>query len=62
MAMECSKAATGMHVFEDHFIVETINPRPGSLLPEGEECELVFTTLTKEAGPLVVIAPAIYRA
>jgi len=39
--------------FEDHFIVETINPQTGEVLPEGEEGELVFTTLTKEAGPLI---------
>ena len=53
MAMECLEGRNGMHVFEDHFIVETINPRTGEILPEGEEGELVFTTLTKEAGPLV---------
>jgi phenylacetate-CoA ligase len=53
MAMECLEGRNGMHVFEDHFIVETINPQTGELLPEGEEGELVFTTLTKEAGPLV---------
>jgi phenylacetate-CoA ligase len=53
MAMECLEGRNGMHVFEDHFIVETINPQTGEVLPEGEEGELVFTTLTKEAGPLV---------
>ncbi|HUN53681.1 MAG TPA: phenylacetate--CoA ligase [Smithella sp.] len=53
MAMECIEGRNGMHVFEDHFIVETINPATGEVLPEGEEGELVFTTLTKEAGPLV---------
>jgi len=53
MAMECLEGRNGMHVFEDHFIVETINPQTGEVLPEGEEGELVFTTLTKEAGPLI---------
>jgi phenylacetate-CoA ligase len=53
MAMECLEGRNGMHVFEDHFIVETINPETGEVLPEGEEGELVFTTLTKEAGPLI---------
>jgi phenylacetate-CoA ligase len=53
MAMECLEGRNGMHVFEDHFIVETINPKTGEVLPEGEEGELVFTTLTKEAFPLI---------
>ena len=51
--MECLEGRNGMHIFEDHFIVETINPKTGEVLPEGEEGELVFTTLTKEAGPLI---------
>ena len=53
MAIECIEGRNGMHVFEDHFIVETINPATGEVLPEGSEGELVFTTLTKEAGPLI---------
>ncbi len=53
MAMECLEGRNGMHIFEDHFIVETINPKTGEILPEGEEGELVFTTLTKEAFPLI---------
>jgi phenylacetate-CoA ligase len=53
MAMECLEGRNGMHVFEDHFIVETIDPKTGEVLPEGSEGELVFTTLTKEAGPLI---------
>jgi phenylacetate-CoA ligase len=53
MAMECLEGRNGMHIFEDHFIVETINPKTGEVLPEGEEGELVFTTLTKEAFPLI---------
>lgn len=53
MAMECLEGRNGMHVFEDHFIVETIDPKTGDVLPEGSEGEMVFTTLTKEAGPLI---------
>ena len=53
MAMECLEGRNGMHIYEDHFIVETINPKTGEVLPEGEEGELVFTTLTKEAFPLI---------
>lgn len=53
IAMECLEGREGMHIFEDHFIVETINPETGESLPEGEEGELVFTSLTREAFPLV---------
>jgi len=53
IAMECMEGRHGMHIFEDHFIVETIDPQTGDVLPEGEEGELVFTTLTKEANPLI---------
>ena len=53
VAMECIEGRHGMHVFEDHFIVETIHPETGDLLPYGEAGELVFTTITKEAFPLV---------
>jgi phenylacetate-CoA ligase len=53
IAMECLEGRRGMHIFEDHFIVETINPATGEVLPEGEEGEMVFTTLTKEAFPLI---------
>ncbi|MEQ8159932.1 MAG: phenylacetate--CoA ligase, partial [Smithellaceae bacterium] len=53
VAMECSEAREGMHIFEDHFLVETINPDTGEVLPPGESGELVFTTLTKEAVPLI---------
>jgi len=53
IAMECLEGRNGMHIFEDHFIVETINPQTGEVLPEGAEGELVFTTLTKEAFPLI---------
>ncbi len=53
VSMECTEGRHGMHVFEDHFIVETINPDTGEVLPPGETGELVFTTITKEAFPLV---------
>jgi phenylacetate-CoA ligase len=53
VAMECTEVRDGMHIFEDHFLVETINPKTGEVLTAGEEGELVFTTLTKEAVPLI---------
>jgi phenylacetate-CoA ligase len=53
VAMECTEGREGMHIFEDHFIVETIHPETGAALPPGEEGELVFTTITKEAFPLI---------
>lgn len=53
VSMECSEARDGLHVFEDHFLVEVINPETGEVLPPGEQGELVFTTLTKEAVPLI---------
>jgi phenylacetate-CoA ligase len=53
VAMECSDVQEGMHIFEDHFLAETINPKTGEVLPPGERGELVFTTLTKEAFPLI---------
>lgn len=52
VSFECS-AQTGMHVNEDHFIAEIINPKTGEVLPEGEKGELVFTSITKEAFPLL---------
>ena len=52
VAFECS-AQSGMHVNEDHFIVETINPETGELVPHGQKGELVFTSITKEAFPLI---------
>ena len=52
VSFECS-AQTGMHINEDHFIAEIINPETGEVLPEGEVGELVFTSLTKEAFPLL---------
>lgn len=52
VSFECS-AQGGMHVNEDHFIPEIINPETGEVLPDGEKGELVFTSITKEAFPLL---------
>ncbi|MBE5927748.1 MAG: phenylacetate--CoA ligase, partial [Lachnospiraceae bacterium] len=52
VAFECEDQ-TGMHINEDHFIAEIINPETGEVLPEGEKGELVFTSITKEAFPLL---------
>ena len=52
VAFECS-AQNGMHVNEDHFILEIIDPETGEVLPDGVEGELVFTALDKEAFPLL---------
>ncbi|WP_440764084.1 phenylacetate--CoA ligase PaaK [Natronorubrum sp. DTA7] len=48
---ECHEAQEGLHIWEDHFYPEVIDPQTGEPLPEGEEGELVLTTLTKEALP-----------
>ena len=53
VAMECLQTTRGMHVFEDHFLPEIIDPDTGRVLPPGEQGELVFTTLTKEAFPII---------
>jgi phenylacetate-CoA ligase len=53
VSAECLEAADGAHVNEDHFLVETVDPTSGEVLAEGEVGELVFTTLTKEALPLL---------
>ncbi|BBM87787.1 phenylacetate--CoA ligase family protein [Candidatus Uabimicrobium amorphum] len=53
VSCECHQAKNGAHIFEDHFIVEVIDPDSGDVLPEGETGELVFTTITKEASPLI---------
>ncbi len=53
VAQECLQADRGMHIFEDHFLPEIIDPDSGEVLPPGEQGELVFTTLTKEAFPLI---------
>ena len=53
VAAECRVARHGLHVQEDHFLVEVLDPETGDALPEGADGELVFTTLTKEAQPLI---------
>ena len=52
VAFEC-EAQAGMHINEDYFIVEVIDPKTGEVLPEGEKGELVFTSFAKEAFPLI---------
>jgi phenylacetate-coenzyme A ligase PaaK-like adenylate-forming protein len=53
VACECVVAADGLHVNEDHFLVEAVDPLTGEPVPDGTPGELVFTTLTKEAMPLL---------
>jgi phenylacetate-CoA ligase len=53
VANECVETKDGLHVWEDHFYPEVIDPATGAVLPDGELGELVFTTLTKEAMPVV---------
>lgn len=53
VAIECSEAKKGLHIWEDHFIPEIINPATGEVLAEGEQGELVITTITKEGIPLI---------
>ena len=52
VSFECEEQG-GMHINEDHFIAEIINPKTGEVLPEGEKGELVFTCIDKEAFPLL---------
>jgi phenylacetate-CoA ligase len=53
VAQECVETKDGLHVWEDHFYPEVIDPITGEVLPDGEEGELVLTSLTKEAMPVV---------
>lgn len=53
VAIECREAKKGLHIWEDHFIPEIINPDTGEVLPPGERGELVITTVTKEGIPLI---------
>lgn len=53
VSIECIEEQKGLHVFEDHFIVEVIDPDTGQVLPHGETGELVFTSITKEAFPVI---------
>jgi phenylacetate-CoA ligase len=53
VAMECAEGRDGLHVWEDHFLPEIVDPASGEPLPEGRFGELVLTTLTKEAMPVI---------
>jgi phenylacetate-CoA ligase len=53
VAIECHEAKCGLHIWEDHFLPEIIDPETGRLVPEGEKGELVITTITKEGIPLI---------
>ena len=53
VAQECLNSSGGMHIFEDHFLPEIIDPETGKVMAPGERGELVFTTLTKEAFPVI---------
>ncbi|MFL9828201.1 phenylacetate--CoA ligase PaaK [Rhodoplanes sp. SY1] len=53
VAQECVETKDGLHIWEDHFYPEIIDPVTGEVLPDGEKGELVFTSLTKEAFPIV---------
>lgn len=52
VSAEC-KEKSGLHIFEDHFYVEIIDPETGEVLPEGEKGEIVYTSLTKQACPVI---------
>jgi phenylacetate-CoA ligase len=53
VAQECVETKDGLHIWEDHFYPEVIDPETGRVLPDGEKGELVFTSLTKEAFPVI---------
>src|SRR5436305_1032263 len=53
VAQECVETKDGLHIWEDHFYPEVIDPETGAVLPDGEKGELVFTSLTKEAFPVI---------
>jgi phenylacetate-CoA ligase len=53
VAIECIEAQHGLHIWEDHFIPEIIDPETGEALPDGEQGELVITTITKEGIPMI---------
>ena len=53
VSCECIETKDGLHIWEDHFYPEIIDPESGATLPDGEEGELVFTSLTKEAFPII---------
>jgi len=53
VAQECLETKDGLHIWEDHFYPEIIDPETGAVLPDGAKGELVFTSLTKEAFPVI---------
>lgn len=53
VANECVETKDGLHIWEDHFCPEVIDPETGKVLPDGERGELVFTSLSKEAMPII---------
>ena len=53
VAIECIEAKNGLHIWEDHFLAEIIDPESGEVLPDGATGELVITTITKEGIPLI---------
>jgi phenylacetate-CoA ligase len=53
VAQECIETKDGLTIWEDHFYPEVVDPETGAVLPEGERGELVFTSLTKEALPII---------
>ncbi|NMM44319.1 phenylacetate--CoA ligase [Rhodospirillaceae bacterium KN72] len=53
VANECVETKDGLHIWEDHFYPEIVDPETGAVLPDGEFGELVFTSLTKEALPII---------
>jgi phenylacetate-CoA ligase len=53
VANECIESKDGLHIWEDHFYPEIVDPQTGEVLPDGEIGELVFTSLTKQAMPVV---------
>ena len=53
VSQECVETKDGLHIWEDHFLPEVIDPLDGTSLPDGEEGELLFTSLTKEALPII---------
>ena len=53
VANECVETKDGLHIWEDHFYPEVIDPETGEVLPDGKRGELVFTSLTKEAMPII---------
>ena len=53
VASECVETKDGLHLWEDHFYPEIVDPETGAVLPDGEAGEMVFTSLTKEAFPII---------